>query len=469
MASLESYAQTASEVLLGSLDYKLPAGASYIVDRRSSQFLTSAAGSFTSDNVRQFRINLTSENGFADLATARLSFRIKNTAAERGLAENIAGGGDTYRVYPKAGPWSFIYRLQVFAAGQPISDIQHYGRLHEMLFRLSPKDWKLQNGALDYTWAPGTTPDSSAQIGFIENGDTATVSMQLMEGIFQSGKMWPLRFAPLSVVCELAPAAYACQEWGLANQTVLNNANAATANVTINAVRTFEIQDPRIHVDIVTLDTGLQNEYAKLLLSGKALTLPINQFVTFNQSIRGTNPVVSITRAASRLRHIFWSFQREVTDVYQRTMSEVNDFTHPTAFMLRRPGAITDKWNYETRWMLGPKLLPEHPIRYTHEYYGHLLKTIGLMWDKEEPIDLSLQHYTTDCHIGAIDCERALGVSWTGLNSRSGDLLTVQFTNLYQPAALGTAAVQDTVPQLHVTLVCEAVVEIRDTSVTLLD
>ena len=68
MASLESYAQTADTVLLGSLDYKLPAGASYIIDRKSSQFFTSAAGSFGPDFVRSFRINLTSETGFATSA-----------------------------------------------------------------------------------------------------------------------------------------------------------------------------------------------------------------------------------------------------------------------------------------------------------------------------------------------------------------------------------------------------------------
>lgn len=471
MANLESYAQTASEVLLGSLDYKLPAGASYIIDRRSSQFLTSAAGTFTAENVRQFRINLTSESAFADLATARLSFRIKNSAADRGKPDDFAtvGARRVYRIKPKAGPWGFIYRLQVFAAGQPISDIQHYGRLHQMLYELSPKDWKVQSGALDYTWRQGGGVRDDAEIGFIENGDALTVSMQLMEGVFQSGKMWPLRFAPLSVVVELAPANFAVEIRDIPGQTVADNTNANVANVTVSHCADFEIQDPRIHVDTVTLDTGLQNEYAKLLLSGKALTLPINQYITFNQSIRGDNPVVSITRAASRLRHIFWTFQRPIGANYYETLSEVNDFAHPTRLMRRRDGALSDKVNYETRWALGPKLLPDHPLRWHHEYYGHLLKTIGLMWDKEEPIDIPLNRYLDDMHIGAIDCERALGVSWSGLNSRSGDLLTVQYTNLFTPAALGGARIDDPVPQLHVTLITEAVVEIRDTSVTLLD
>ena len=164
MASLESYAQTVDTVLLGSLDYKLPAGASYIIDRKSSQFFTSAAGSFGPDFVRSFRINLTSETGFCDLSTVSLSCRIKNTSP---TADNIADGGNVYRVYPKTGPWGFIYRLQVLAAGQPVSDILNYGRLHQMFHLLSPKDWKAQH-VQDYTFGHDTDASKDAKLSLCQ-------------------------------------------------------------------------------------------------------------------------------------------------------------------------------------------------------------------------------------------------------------------------------------------------------------
>ncbi len=45
-SSLDSNAQAAQQVLLGQLNYKLPATASYVLDRASSVFLTTGAGTF---------------------------------------------------------------------------------------------------------------------------------------------------------------------------------------------------------------------------------------------------------------------------------------------------------------------------------------------------------------------------------------------------------------------------------------
>ena len=121
--ALESFAQTADQVLLGNLDFKLPPGGSYIVDRSQAIYYTSAAGTFSSSGVRTFKINLTSENAFADLSTAVLSFRLKNVAADRGFADNKVNTGAVYRLKPKAGPHAFIYRLRVLCAGQPAEQI----------------------------------------------------------------------------------------------------------------------------------------------------------------------------------------------------------------------------------------------------------------------------------------------------------------------------------------------------------
>ena len=78
MGSLENYVQSASSVLLDGLKYDTPPSANYIIDRRSVQYTTSSAGTFTAQGVRNFSINMTSESGhFADLHTCRLAFRIK--------------------------------------------------------------------------------------------------------------------------------------------------------------------------------------------------------------------------------------------------------------------------------------------------------------------------------------------------------------------------------------------------------
>jgi hypothetical protein len=103
MGSLENYVQSASSVLLDGLSYNLPPTANYIIDRRSVQFFTSSAGTFTAQGVRNFAITMTSENGFADLHTCRLAFRIKNAAADNGDADQTAAAagaanGNVYRL-----------------------------------------------------------------------------------------------------------------------------------------------------------------------------------------------------------------------------------------------------------------------------------------------------------------------------------------------------------------------------------
>ena len=59
-ATLDTNAQAASQVLIGQLNYKLPATASYVLDRTSSVFLTNGAGTFAPAGVRTFRIPLNS-------------------------------------------------------------------------------------------------------------------------------------------------------------------------------------------------------------------------------------------------------------------------------------------------------------------------------------------------------------------------------------------------------------------------
>jgi len=466
MSSLESYAQTAPQVLLGSLDYRLPSGAPYIIDRQSSTFISSAAGTFSSGGVRTFRINVTSDQAFADLSTMRLVFRIKNTSP---TPDNLTAGGARYILKPKTGPWALIQRLQIYCAGTLVTDILNYGRHHEIWHTLSPKDWKRQEGICD--WHTGTAENAwdPVVIGEIANGDVLTVSMPILDGLCTCGKMWPTRFAPIQVVVELAPADWAFCNYQAPGQEAFAAADGAVIQVTDNYILDYQLEDPRIHVDMVTLDSGLANEYAEILLSGKSLTLPINSYFTFQQAILGDNPVVSITRAASRLRHIFMTFEGTLPPGVAAVKSVVNDFSHPRRLMKLQPGQASDSVNFETQFQLGHKKLPHNPMNTVHDYYNQLRRVFGQLWDKEEPLDLEWSTYTKDRFIAAIDCEKALGVAYTGINSRSGDLLTLFLNKMNVPATPGVAARENFCKQVHIELVMEAVVAIRDNSVSVWD
>ena len=459
--ALESFAQTADQVLLGNLDFKLPPGGSYIVDRSQAIYYTSAAGTFSSSGVRTFRINLTSENAFADLSTAVLSFRLKNVAADRGFADNKVNTGAVYRLKPKAGPHAFIYRLRVLCAGQPAEHIFGYGRWHQLCEMLSPKDWKLNEGLGNFVLDRDEDPRLGHEIGWVANGDVITCSMRLQTGIFQSSKFWPLRFCPLTIEVELAHDIVAACHYDL-EDAVMHNAAGAQIHAAVHYRPFWEIQDPQIAVDTVMLDSELQSQYAQLMLSGKALTLHVPLVVTHQQSIVGENPVISVTRAASRIRQIMWTFERQREADYDERESVVTDFSHPHRDLQWEDGQLSDIAHFETRWQLGHKLLPTHPIRDIQTAWQHLRKALGICWDKEAPLDITLAEYRRDKYIGIVDCEKALGIAWSGLNSRSGDLLTGLFRGMTVPAFNGRVAMDNRMSQLHVCLLVDGIVEIHD-------
>jgi hypothetical protein len=181
---------------------------------------------------------------------------------------------------------------------------------------------------------------------------------------------------------------------GIADASTSAAADGATIQLTDHYILDYQLEDPRIHVDMVTLDSGLANEYAEILLSGKSLTLPINSYFTFQQAILGDNPVVSITRAASRLRHIFMTFEGTLTPAEARSKSVVNDFSHPRRRMRWQPMQLLDNINFETQFQLGHKKMPHNPMNTVHDYWNQLRRVFGQLWDKEEPLDVDWAAYT---------------------------------------------------------------------------
>ncbi|MFM7979617.1 MAG: hypothetical protein ACKPKO_09910, partial [Candidatus Fonsibacter sp.] len=70
------------------------------------------------------------------------------------------------------------------------------------------------------------------------------------------------------------------------------------------------------------------------------------------------------------------------------------------------------------------KLFPEQRIRSHAEGMRQLKKCLGLASSPVHIFDISGMEYRTSKFILRIDCEKLIGATWTGLNTRGGDLLT---------------------------------------------
>ena len=114
----------------------------------------------------------------------------------------------------------------------------------------------------------------------------------------------------------------------------------------------------RIIADVVTLDNGLQNSYAEHVLSGKSLPINYSTYITILQSCVFPSINVSVTRAVSRLKTVFFNFDgdhtnitNELTGIYK----DWNSFQHPMQ------GAYNFNQELEFQVQIGSKT-----VSYTH-------------------------------------------------------------------------------------------------------
>ena len=86
---------------------------------------------------------------------------------------------------------------------------------------------------------------------------------------------------------------------------------------------------------------------------------------------------------------------------------------------------------------------------------------MGSPWHSISP---SFEQYSRDQFIIGADCEKVLDASWTGLNTKAGDLLTLQVKGANQYIASGIMPTK-----LYITLHSDNILEIRDSGASVYD
>ena len=83
-------------------------------------------------------------------------------------------------------------------------------------------------------------------------------------------------------------------------------------------------------------------------------------------------------------------------------------------------------YELEFQMQVGSKLFPEYPIRSISESFSQLKKSVGILGSNFHSVSISPMQYRNDHFVIGIDTEKALGASYTGINTRAGDLLSVR-------------------------------------------
>jgi hypothetical protein len=408
---MESTAQSVEDYLIDGLSFKLQPGASYITQRRSVTFFPSGAGTFSPSGTKVIRVALNGE-GWADLSTLRCMYNLNNNG--------------TNVLMPISGPWSFIRRVRVLVGGTLVEDIDYYNKVHEQ-FSLLQSQAVRDNDSIE-----GFGFDSYAGDDIIKSTDvrktivagaSEPVSFKLAAGITSQNKLIPLRYAPITLELKCVNTPTEC-----IMEAVLTGSGTDKTHGSVD----WSIDNFQIKVDVCSLDNELENSYAQHLLSGKTLPVSYSTYVTQLQAVTPNSSIsINIQRAFTRLKTVFVSLVNSNLLNFANS-KEFNSFYHPCWFT---NGAYATSMEFETQIQVGSRLFPEYPMRSSKENFAQLRKTLGIQSSTFHSISIRPEEYSSSRHIIALDFEKTLQAGWSGLNTKSGDLMTVKFNRM--PTSLG--------------------------------
>ena len=450
---VEHIANSIEDYLIDGLNFKHSPGASYVTDRQCSTFAAIGSQSYVSGaGSRIIKINIAGD-GWLDPSTVRVFYTLQNNTDVDGKILRTVGG-----------PHSFFRRGRCIFNGAVTDDIDQYNRVHQMLSILTSRanrsndlvdgfcrEWDDENS---YNGIITTATDAAT--GYTTSfgrGASKVVNFKPIFGLLNQNKYLPLFWGGMSLEFEVV--------------TNATDAIATPIGTTVPAGTTstdWIISDVRVECDTITLDSALQNSYVEHVLSGKALEINYGSYINMLQSVAGDHILVNVARAVSRLKTIFFSF--DVSDkantnygysvMHQSFAKSFNSFYHP---ML---GTYSFANELEYRVQIGSKMIPVYPIRSLSEAWYQLKKALGIHASPFHSISIDYQKYMDNHHIVALDCERVLDASYTGINTKSGQLLTI--------SAKGANGTINNMPNLmYITLHADCVLEIRDSGATVFD
>jgi hypothetical protein len=341
-----------------------------------------------------------------------------------------------------------------------------------------------------------------------------TVLFKPLSGLFMQGKMLPLRYCNIVVELELVnqltdpivsqDSITASGEFGIST-TVGGGSwlpNTNTINTDTYSTQ-WHIYDAQLKCDILTLDSGLENSYAEYLLQGKTIPIPMQVYITQSQALtQNTQETINITRSLTRLKALYITFLgRKAGDLRAEYLKNCNNYYSPlcNSTIQNELGELvhydaTTYWyvdnghdargnvldghninpkrsyartynNTNELWyqiQLGSKLYPEYMVKSNSEAWYHLSKTLKHQNTKEHGLEIpSHADYNHEFIIGQC-LEKVEGASFTGINTKMGDLLTIKLWN------------QTPIPvnmpnKIFVTMIGDQIMNISDTGIQVFD
>ena len=423
--------------LLDSLSFDLPPSSQYVQQRRLVSFMPSGASTYSPTGVRVCSFNLTGD-GWLDCASLRIQGKVSNKHAATSL--QLADG-----------PHSLIQRIRFFCGGTMVEDVDVYNRSHQLFRRiLMSRDW-VSNDCVESGMqiADPSAVSSPATAQLIGPNKSCSFSLQPLLGILNCGKMLPLR---LSGGCRLE----------------ITFADAADS-VAAGSSTSYECQEMSIRCAVSKLDSALESSYSSMLMNNRALTLRLTSFATQTAILQpgASEMSISLTRAYSRLNALFISFQgSDAANTPPAHKHQTTSFLNPSAYVVG--GVVNGQQTRDEALLsleaqIGSLKFPETAASSMPEMFSLLRQTVGVYDQSIQTLNISPQSYQTLSFVAGIPLQSVPGAAFSGLNTRSGDLLSVRCKHMSADNTVNGAG------KCYVTLLNEQILEIREGSVSVLD
>ena len=440
---MEAHVQATEPLVIDGLQYKLRPNGQYVTQRQSVSFHPSGSNYYQPEGgTRVLRIVLSdSAGGWLSGESVKLQFDIVNDSDD-----------DLKRLFCIA-PWAFFKRIRISAGGSLVEEFD-YARTHEMFAMFKPADIRLNDSIEAFNWVKGTIDELPTSVPHIDRGKRKTVCFSLLSGLLQSNKMLPLSYMKGGLTIELE----LCNNYTDPIISVHTTAPWTAAAVS----ERWHLENVQIKASLLRLDNGFQNSYDAHMLDGGLLAINYTGYVTAQQSISGNDVTVNLSRQASHLKSAFVSFNRSEMNSY--TIKEWSNFYHP---MSQDSGEHNPDRELEWQIQIGGVVYPQTPVNSIAETYAQLRQTVANFG--KEPLSILPTEYHSSRFVIGYDFEMLPDVGYTGVNTKSGQMLTVKLKPKDRSLINnGTAA--DLMPdQLFMVLCTDNILELRDSGVSVLD
>jgi hypothetical protein len=411
---VEAIANGIEDKLIDGLSFKLSPGASYVTDRRSLTYHPQGSNNHTPGaGTKLIRLLLTSDN-WLECSTFRIMFDVRNTESTSVKKLRCLGS-----------PWSFFRRMRILAGGQVFEDVDSYNRVHEMTRVMTAGESRVN----DFGEGFGLTStglrghNATLELPSVEVNQSQTVLFKPLSGLFNQGKFLPIRYCPITLELELVgsvcdPIVSAFGDTEGPEELVLSSASL-----------TWQIENVQVKVDLCALGNALDNSYASRLLSGKSLPINYNTFVSQFQAISGQAAQLNVSRALTKLKSVFVSLDKDkdATEWWRKVWNDFSSPTRPETDNSTQNAKHNANGEFEFHAQIGGKLFPEYPIRSHAEAFYQLKKRLGVQASTLRNFDIAGHDYRENKFVIGIDCERVLHAGFTGISTKAGDLLVINF------------------------------------------